>query len=55
MNSQVREHTKTHTCQTEADRADAIYFVRRKFYFLRRGGRNFGPDYGATSDYNVYI
>ena len=29
----VREHTKTHTCQTEADRAGAIYFVRRSFVF----------------------
>ena len=44
-----------HTCQTEADRADAIYFVRRKFYFLRRGGRNFGPGNGTTSDYKVYM
>ena len=43
-----RPFTKTHTCQTEADRAGAIYFVRRKFCFLWRGGRNFGPGYGTT-------
>ena len=29
----AREHTKALTCQTEADRAGAIYFVRRKFFF----------------------
>ena len=30
----AKEHTKTHTCQTELYRAGAVYFVRRKFYFL---------------------
>ena len=34
IDGSAREHTKTHTCQTEADRAGAIYFVRRKFCFL---------------------
>ena len=33
IDGSAREHTKTHTCQTEADRADTIYFVRRKFCF----------------------
>ena len=33
----------------------AIYFVRRKFCFLWRGGRNFDPGYGTTSDYKVYM
>ena len=37
------------------DRAGAIYFVRRKFCFLWRGGRNFGPGYGTTSDYKAYM
>ena len=30
----AREHKKIHTRQTEADRAGAIYFERRKFCFL---------------------
>ena len=34
IDGSAREHTKIHTCQTEADRAGAIYFVRRKFCFL---------------------
>ena len=51
----VREHTKTHTCHTEAVRAGAIYFVRRKFCSLWRVGSNFGPGYGTTSDYKVYM
>ena len=46
---------RAHTCQTEGDRAGAIYFVRRKFCFLWRGGRNFGPGYGTTSDYKAYM
>ena len=29
--------------------------VRRKFCFLWRGGRNFGPGYGMMSDYKMYI
>ena len=33
IDGSAREHTKTHTCQTEAERAGAIYFVRRKFFF----------------------
>ena len=52
---QVPESTQRHTRQTEADRAGAIYFVRRKFCFLWRGGRNFGPGYGTMSDYKVYM
>ena len=47
VDGSARELTKTHKCQTEADRAGAIYFVRRKFCFLWRGGRNFGPGYRA--------
>ena len=43
VDGSAREHTKTHKCQTEIGRAGAIYFVRRKFCFLWRGGRNFGP------------
>ena len=30
---EVPENTQRHTRQTEADRADTIYFVRRKFCF----------------------
>ena len=52
---EVPESTKTHTCQTEADRAGTIYFVRRKFCFLWRDVRNFGPCYGTTSDYKGRI
>ena len=48
INGSDREHTKTHTCQTWADRAGAIYFMQRKFCFLWRGGRNFGPGYGTV-------
>ena len=33
VDGSAREHTKTHACQTEADRAGDIYFVRRKFCF----------------------
>ena len=45
IDASARERTKTHTCQIEADRAGAtcIYFVRLKFCFLWRGGRNFDP------------
>ena len=42
---EVPGSTQTHTRQTEADRAGAIYFVRRKFCFMWRGGRNSGPGY----------
>ena len=55
IDGSAREHTKTHTCQTEADRAVAIYFVWRKFCFLWRGGRKFGSGYGMTSDNKVYM
>ena len=54
IDGSAREHTKTHTCQIEEDRDGAIYFVRRKFYFLLRCGRNFGPGYDTTSDFKVY-
>ena len=52
---EVPQSTQRHTRQTEADTAGAIYFVRRKFCFLWRDGRNFGPGYDTTSDYKVYM
>ena len=33
IDGSAREHTKTHTCQTEADRAGAIYFCDGSFVF----------------------
>ena len=52
---EVPESTQRHTRQTEADRAGAIYFVRRKFYFLWHDVRNFGPGDGTTSYYKGRI
>ena len=52
---EVSTSTQSHTRQTEADRAGAVYLLRRKFSFLWRGSRNVGPGYGTTSDYKVYM
>ena len=47
---EVPESTQWHTrVKLKQLRAGAIYFVRQKFCFLWRGGRNFGPGYGTTS------
>ena len=53
---EVPESTQRHT-HVRLKQTELVLFTLydRSFVFLWRGGRNFGPGYGTTSDYNVYM